>query len=80
MNTETPITIETGIPIPPKSNNGGRKASTIRVTLEALKPGESFMLPKKQGASVRAVASMLGIKIVTRVVDSENVRIWLKPL
>lgn len=79
MNPETPIAIETGIPIPPKSNNGGRKASSIRVAIEALKPGDSFTVPKKQGASVRAVASMLDIKVVTRVIDFSNVRVWLKP-
>lgn len=79
MNPETPIQIETGIPIPPKSNNGGRKASSIRVILEALKPGESFVLHKRQGASVRAVASMLGVKIVTRVIDADSTRVWLKP-
>lgn len=79
MNPETPIQIETGIPIPPQTRNGGRKCSSLRYIIEALKPGQSFVVTKKQGSSVRAIASMLGKKIVTRVIDADNTRVWLKP-
>lgn len=75
------ITIETGIPIPPPSRLHPRKQKyPLRIAIEALKQGESFVLRKKDLARAFGAAKNANIKIITRVVpDTNKLRVWLKP-
>lgn len=75
------ITIETGIPIPPPSKNFNRKPKRpLRLAIEALKPGDSFVIPKKDVFRATASANNAKVKIITRVIPgTNNIRVWLKP-
>lgn len=57
------ITIETGIPIPPPSQNFNRKPKgPLRLAIEALKQGESFVLRKKDLARAFGAAKNANIE------------------
>jgi len=75
------ITIETGIPIPPPSTSHKKKPKRpLRLAIEALKPGESFVIPKAASIKAFSAAKNANIKIVIRVIpDTDNARVWLKP-
>lgn len=58
------ITIETGIPIPPPSQNFNRKPKgPLRLAIEALKQGESFVLRKKDLARAFGAAKNANIDL-----------------
>lgn len=75
------ITIETGIPIPPPSQNFNRKPKgPLRLAIEALKPGDSFVIHKKDVFRATASAKNAKVRIITRVIpDTNKLRVWLKP-
>lgn len=75
------ITIETGIPIPPPSRLHPRKQKyPLRIAIEALKPGDSFVIHKKDVFRATASAKNAKVRIITRVVpDTNKLRVWLKP-
>lgn len=64
--------IEQGIPVP---NNGSRKGA-LRMTLEKLQVGESFVVPSK-GERSHAITSagLVGIKVKTASIKY-GYRIW----
>lgn len=71
-NTDlTNIKIESNVPIP----SGGRKGHTIEL-LKKLKVGDSFVVPKIYRANISNIATQIKMKVATRSVNNEMVRIW----
>ena len=63
--------IEHGIPIP-----GGRGQSEFNDLMVKLNVGDSFVAPRNKRSVIVNVAWRLNIKVLTRKVDDENMRVW----
>jgi hypothetical protein len=66
------INIEKNIPITPRL----KVASELGTAIRSLEVGDSFLIGKKKLSSVSGIAKWAGIKIASRVVDKEQVRVW----
>ena len=71
------IKIETGIPISEPAYTG-RPKSNIRLAVEALQVGESFLISKADCTSgkIKSIAKSIGIKVACRIVSGINRRTW----
>lgn len=65
------VKIEKGIPIPQST-----RGSVLAEALRKLKPQESFLWPISKRSGLSQSAKYIGIKIITRTVDEEHVRVW----
>jgi len=72
--------VEKGIPLPLIKYHPNTRASRSRWVdyLEALEPGDSFVIQKGETQTVMIQAKRLGLFITWRVVES-GVRVWLVP-
>tara|TARA_R100000988_G_C3861479_1_gene99518 strand:- start:158 stop:415 length:258 start_codon:yes stop_codon:yes gene_type:complete len=67
--------IENNIPIP--ANDGrGRGKSKLRLTIEKMEIGNSIVIPIKKLRGVHQIAYALGIKVITRKINSDETRVW----
>jgi hypothetical protein len=70
---DKPIEIEHGIPIPEAKH----KRSAVYVAVQKLRVGDSFLTPAGTPlATPYTVAQRLGVKISSRKVDDNCIRIW----
>ena len=70
------FTIEKNVPIP--NTRGGHKKE-LRLTMEKLEVGDSFLITEKRHRQqVHQVAEAIGIKYATRTVckESGDIRVW----
>lgn len=65
------LKLEKGISIP----EYGRR-SELMTTMESMKVGDSFLYPLGKRTGLPTMANRAKIKIVTRTVDAEHVRVW----
>lgn len=72
------IEIEKGIPVPPIYRGEGKPLNPVRLALQNLDFGESFVAPTKQVQNAVAAErkEQPGALFVTRRVDDENSRVW----
>lgn len=75
MSVSTQIKIESGIEIPPSRNDGG---SMWDIYLKKMKPGDSILILSNQVGGFQTVARKVGKLIVSRKIDEEMSRCWLK--
>lgn len=72
------LKIDKGIPIPPKSNHGGKEKSEESLLMISMKSGDSVLLKKNKGAAVRLAQRNLGAgNYVLRQVEG-GFRVWRK--
>ena len=71
------IKIEKGVPVPPKSRNGGRK---LKYPFDQMEVGDSFAANAPQNtvlSSARAYARRNpGMTFTTREIDKKSCRVW----
>ena len=74
------IVIEKGIPLPKKLHRGGRDKAKVRLAMEAMEVGESFLWPEeKRGAVLMLAWKYLRPKrFTTESQDDGTVRVWRK--
>ena len=65
------IEIEKGIPIPEKKNRG-----EFTAILKQMQSGDSFEAPAKKRTTIVSAANYSGIKITTKAVGDDKIRIW----
>jgi hypothetical protein len=70
--------IDDHIPAPPSSQRKGPRKSDLRLTLEALQPGQSFMVCEPdEYKRLRTAASLLvDGRYVTKKIPSQGWRVW----
>ena len=70
--------IEDNIPAPPVIERGRRSKSPIRAALEALEPGQSFLMQtaEEYGRARSAVAHIIDGQFVSRKIPGEGWRLW----
>ena len=62
--------IEKGVPIPATRMNGPS------IVLRQMKVKDSVVLPLAQRKAAITAAGRLGMKVVTRTIDEETIRLW----
>jgi hypothetical protein len=62
--------IESGIPIP------ASKEGELKAMMKKMKVGDSFLHPIGKRTNLPQTAKRAGVKLVTRTVDPEHVRVW----
>lgn len=63
--------IEHDVPIPL-----GAKLSGLTATLKKMKVGDSFIADFRLRSNVPTTARRLGMKVATRTIDSNHMRVW----
>lgn len=73
---KTAIKIESNVPVPPPTC--GPHKGPIRLALESMKVGQSFVIGRDDVALTQLykVARAIGVKVATRQVNCESRRIW----
>ena len=78
MNEQSSLSIEKGIPIPPKVAGRPKGSGKYGQILKQMKPGDSVEIPNEGvRATMFRAAHVLGIKITSRKLK-EGYRIWRK--
>lgn len=68
------LTIENNIPVPTtRTTRGGGK---WQIMLQRMKPKQSVLATSKQAMSIYSAAKSINVKIITRRVGEDEVRIW----
>ena len=67
-------TIEHGIPIPPRKTH--ESESGMSATLRKMGIGDSVVLPKTKLPTWRKRAKDIGIRLATRTISADSMRIW----
>ena len=70
---ENAVVLEDNVPVAPI--NRGSTSPYVKA-LSEMQEGQSFVVPEKKLQTIRANAKKMGVKIITRSVDEENVRVW----
>ena len=63
--------IEKSIPLPPKGSG-----SRIVETLRSMDIGDSIVVPKNIHSNIFLYAARAGIKVTSRKIDAEDMRVW----
>jgi len=66
--------ISQGIPIPKPRQT---RESIFSFEAHGLKPGDSFRILAERHHAILACAKLQGVKIKTRTVDSQHIRVWV---
>ena len=74
-NTVVVPTLDKNIPLPEGTRAKGPR-SPISKTLVSMKVGESFAVPSDLRSNVCSSANAHGVKVATRTVDADTVRVW----
>ena len=67
--------IEKGIPLP-TNDSRGRKKGQLRLTLESMEVGDSFIIQQKHRCQIPQISRLISIKCRTRMVGDDEVRVW----
>ena len=68
------LTIENNIPVPTtRTTRGGGK---WQIMLQRMKPKQSVLATSNQAMSIYSAAKSINVKIITRRVGEDEVRIW----
>ena len=65
--------VQTGTPVPERSES---LRGIERRTLATMKKGDSFLMSKRYLTNCYRAATSLGIKVTTRKIDGEGIRVW----
>jgi hypothetical protein len=76
MSTDSIGVITSSIPLPPKRSRRSNDPLSTSALLSRLQIGDSVLLSRKVREGLFARAKSLGIKITTRVMSGETVRVW----
>jgi hypothetical protein len=74
-NTVVVPTIDNDVPLPEGRGAKGPR-SPISKTLVKMKVGDSFAVPSDLRSNVCSSASVHGVKVATRTIDEDTVRVW----
>ena len=74
-NTVVVPTIDNNIPMPEGQRAKGPR-SAISKTLVKMEVGDSFAVPSELRSNVCSSANVHGVKVATRAVDNDTVRVW----
>ena len=64
--------IDSGIPAPALRP----RATGLTNVMRQLKVGDSFLVPKSSRSNIGQTAMRCGVKVVTRSVDNDMIRVW----
>lgn len=70
MNNNTEIKIEKGIPIPKPRHTG------MSEVLKRMQVGDSVVVPVTMRPNLNVYADRIRIRVVTRKVDTDHIRVW----
>lgn len=63
--------IETGIPMPKSTGRTG-----VAGALRRMNVGDSIVVPATYRTGIYTAARQIGVKVTTRMIDSEQMRVW----